>query len=229
MDRTWKAPIAEFVGTLALVFVGAGSVIMAGPSGSGLVGVALAHGLVMAVMVSITWHLSGGHLNPAVTIGVWVVGKISTALAATYVVAQMSGAVIGALLLRVTVPGPMWRAAHLGTPLLAPDLGTGRGVVLEAILAFFLVFAVFGTWIDERGPFSKTGGFTIGLVLAFDILAAGPLTGAAVNTARAFGPELVSGTWTGWWVYWVGPAAGGVLAAVVYWAVFLRDREPVTP
>jgi aquaporin Z len=229
VERTWDAAVAEFVGTLALVFVGAGSVIMAGPSGSGLVGVALAYGLVTAVMVSVTWHVSGGHLNPAVTIGVWVVGKIPTAVAGIYVLAQMFGAVVGALLLRVTVPGPMWRAAHLGAPMLAPDLGTGRGVVVEAILAFFLVFAVFGTSIDERGPFSKTAGLTIGLVLVFDVLAAGPLTGAAANTARALGPELVSGTWTDWWVYWVGPTAGGVLAAVVYWAAFLKDREPVTP
>jgi MIP family channel proteins len=229
VHRTIREAAAEFVGTLAVVFVGAGAVIVAGPSGSGLLGVALAYGLVTAVMVTLTWDVSRGHLNPAVTIGLWVVGKIPTVLAGVYVAAQMLGAVAGAVLLRLTVPEPMWRAAHLGAPLLAPDVGAGRGVVLEAILAFFLVFAVFGTWVDERRRFTTASGFLIGLVLTFDVLAAGPLTGAAVSTARAFGPELVSGTWTDWWVYWVGPTAGGVLAAVAYWAAFLREREPATP
>ncbi len=229
METTGKAALAEFVASLSFVFLGAGAMIAAGPSGAGLVGVALASGFAFAVVVSLTRHVSGGHVNPAVTVGLWVVGRVTTPRALVYVLAQLSGAVVGALLLRVTVPEPMWRAAHLGTPLLAADLGTGRGVVLEAILAFFLVFAFLGTVEDGRGPFAATAGLTVGLVLVADILAAGPLTGAAVGPARAFGPGLVSGTWGGWWVYWVGPVAGGVIAAVVYWAAFLRDGEPVTP
>jgi glycerol uptake facilitator-like aquaporin len=123
----------------------------------------------------------------------------------------------------------MWKVANLGTPLLGAGVGTGKGILIEAILTFFLVFAVFGTAVDPRGPLAKTAGLTIGLVLAFNILAAGPLTGASVNPARTFGPGLVSGTWTNWWVYWVGPIAGAVIAAGLYWSVFLKDSEPALP
>ena len=107
--------------------------------------------------------------------------------------------------------------------------GVGKAVLLEAVLTFFLVFAVFGTAVDDRGPFGKTAGFTIGLVLTFDILAGGPLTGASMNPARSLGPALASGNGTDWWVYWVGPIAGGIIAAVVYWGVFLRGKEPAKP
>lgn len=229
MGSIGKGAVAEFVATFALVFVAAGSAVVAGPYGSGLVGMALASGFVLAVMVSVTAHISGGHVNPAVTVGVWVVGRIGTARAVVYVVAQLAGAIFGGLLLRLVVPPAVWKAANLGTPLLATGVGGGKGVLTEAILSFFLVYAMFGTILDERGPFAKTAGLTVGLVLAFDILAAGPLTGAAANPVRSFGPALISGTWDGWWVYWVGPVAGGVIAAVLYSYAFLRDAEPSVP
>lgn len=227
MDRTWQALVAEFVATFALIFIGAGSVIIAGPSGSGLVGVALAHGLVLAVMVSVTGHLSGGHVNPAVTIGVWVAGKIDTLRAALYVGAQLLGGIAGALVLRLAVPGSLWDGASGGTPLVNTGAGmsAGKAVVLEAVLTFFLVFAVFGTAVDRRGPFPRTAGLTIGLVLTFDILVGGPLTGASMNPARTLGPGLVSGTWSDWWVYWLGPIAGSLVAALLYWGAFLRKGE----
>lgn len=229
LDGTWKAAVAEFVATFGLIFIGAGSVIVAGPSGSGLVGVALAHGLVLAIMVSITAHISGGAVNPAVAIGLWVAGKLSSLKTVVYVVAELAGGVFGALMLRIVMPAELWKASSLGTPLLAANIGSGKGILIEAILTFFLVFAVFGTAVDPRGPFSKTAGLTIGLVIAFDILAAGPLTGASMNPARTFGPGLVSGTWTDWWVYWVGPIAGAVVAAFLYSVVFLKDSEPALP
>ncbi len=229
MNNIWKAAVAEFVATFGLIFIGAGSVIMAGPSGSGLVGVALAHGLVLAIMVSVTAHISGGVVNPAVAIGLWVAGKLSSMKTVVYILAELAGGIFGALMLRVVVPAEMWKVANLGTPLLGAGVGTGKGILIEAILTFFLVFAVFGTAVDPRGPLAKTAGLTIGLVLAFDILAAGPLTGASMNPARAFGPGLVSGTWTDWWVYWVGPIAGAVIAAGLYWSVFLKDSESALP
>lgn len=230
MENAGKALVAEFIATFALIFVGAASVIMAANGlGSGLVGIALAHGLVLAIMVSVTAHISGGHVNPAVTIGLWVAGKIESARALAYIIAQLAGAVAGALVLRLAFPQELYKVAAGGAPLLASGLASGKGVLIEAVLTFFLVFAVFGTAVDDRGPFGKTAGFTIGLVLAFDILAAGPLTGAAMNPARAFGPELAAGILTDWWVYWVGPIAGSVIAAVVYWAAFLKDEEPATP
>jgi MIP family channel proteins len=229
VETTWKAALAEFIGSFAFVFVGAGSVIVAGPYGSGLLGVALATGFVVAVMVSVTAPISGGHVNPAVTIGIWVAGRIESARAAVYVLAQFGGGIFGAILLRFVVPRAVWKAANLGTPLLATGIGEGKGILIEAILAFFLMFTVFATIIDDRGLSPQTAGLTVGLVLAFDILVAGPFTGGAVSPARSFGPALVSATWNDWWVYWVGPVAGGVIGAMLYWSVFMRDREPAVP
>jgi aquaporin Z len=225
MESIGKAAVAEFVATLALIFIGTAAVAMSGAAGSGLVGIALAHGIVLAVMVSVIGHISGGHVNPAVTAGLWIAGKIPGARAAVYVAAQLAGAVAGALLLKSVMPADIFDSVSGGTPLLNPSMGVGHGVLLEAILTFFLVFAVFGTAVDGRGPFGKTAGFTIGLVLTFDILAGGPLTGAAMNPARAFGPALVSGTWGNWWIYWIGPVAGGVIAAALYQSVFLREGD----
>jgi MIP family channel proteins len=228
VESTWRAAVAEFVGTFALVFVAAGSAIVAGPSGSGLLGEALAYGFVVATMTSLTAHTSGGHLNPAVTVGVWVTGRISTLRAITYGAAQVAGGVLGGLLLRLVVPEVTWRAASLGTPLLAPRVGTGKGIAIEAVLTFFLAFAMFATALDDRGV-PRMAGAAMGLVIAFDVLAAGPLTGASANPARAFGPELVSGTWANWWIYWAGPLAGAAIASVLYWSVFLRERQPAAP
>jgi aquaporin Z len=224
-----KSAVAEFIATFALIFIGAGSVLV---SGGDAVAVALAHGLVLAIMISVVAHISGGLVNPAVAIGLWVTGKIETSRAVVSIAAELAGAIAGAFLLKLIVPAEIFDPGRGGTPTVNPDIpgfGVGEGVLLEAVLTFFLVFAVFGTAVDDRGPFSKTAGLTIGLVLTFDILMGGPFTGAAMNPARSFGPALASGTWTDWWVYWVGPIAGAIIAAVVYWGVFLRDKEPATP
>jgi MIP family channel proteins len=229
VEHAWQKALAEFVATFALIFIGCGAVIVAGPSigGSGLVGVALAHGLVLFVMVSVIGHISGGHVNPAVTIGAWVTGQIKTGMAGLYIVAQLAGATFGALLLRAAVPESLWKPSFLGSPTVAHAGGitNAKAVIIEAILTFFLVFAVYGTAIDDRGPFSKIAGLSIGLVLTFDILMGGPFTGAAMNPARAFGPMLASGHWTDWWVYWIGPIGGSIVAAAVYWFGFLGGRE----
>ena len=230
MDSLGKAAVAEFVATFALIFIGAGAVIQAVGSGQlDLVGVALAHGLVLAIMVSVTGPISGGLVNPAVTIALWVAGKIPTFRAGILIVAQLLGAVVGALLLRFVVGGDLFDAGGAGAPALGPDVPVGTGIVLEAILTFFLVFVVFGTAIDAGGPWNKTAGFTIGLAIAFDILAFGPLTGAAMNPARWFGPALVGGLWSDAIVWIVGPIAGAIIASVLYTSVFLRSKEPVAP
>ena len=225
MEGIGRAAIAELVATFTLVFIGAGAVV-ATNLGLDLVGVALAHGLALAIVVSVTGHLSGGHVNPAVTIGLWVTGKVGSSRAAAYVGAQLLGAVVGALLLRALVPGVLYDATAGGTPALAPTIGVGKGIGIEAVLTFFLVFAVFGTAVDERGPWSKTAGLTIGLVIAFDIMAFGPYTGAAMNPARWFGPAFAAGTWSDPFVWIVGPVAGGIVAAVLYRYVFMTDRQP---
>jgi MIP family channel proteins len=224
VEKAGQKAVAEFIGTFALIFIGAGAVIMAA-SGGGLVGVALANGIVLAVMVSVLAHISGAHFNPAVTLGVWVTGNIKTLLAVVYVVAQLAGAILAALLLRGLYPEPSWRAANLGAPGLAAGMSSGRGVLLEAVLTFFLVFVVYGTAVDDRGPFAKLAGLPIGFVLIFDILAGGPLTGAAMNPARALGPMMAGGHWADWWVYWIGPIGGGIVGAAAYWYVFLEGRE----
>jgi aquaporin Z len=231
--KVWQQAVAEFIGTFALIFIGAGSVVVltALQVDAGLLAVAFTHGLVIAVMVTAVGHISGGHFNPAVTIGAWVAGKIETPRVIVYLVTQLLGAAAGAALLNVALPADWTRLLNLGTPSVNAGLiSPGKAVVVEGILTFFLVFVVFAVAIDDRGAFSKVAGLPIGLVITFDILFGGTLTGAAMNPARHFGPALLSGTWTGApWVYYVGPLAGGVLAAVIYYFVFLRGREVPAP
>lgn len=220
--------VAEFVGTFALIFFGAGSIcadqlLRSANQGSlGLLGIAVAHGLAIGIMVSAVGHISGGHLNPAVTIGFWVTRKISTFDALFYWVAQLAGAAAAAYLLRAVVPEDTWRLVALGTPALARDFTRINGIILEGVMTFFLVFVVFATAADERGAFGKIAGFAIGLTVTMDILMGGPLTGAAMNPARSFGPALAARHWLNHGVYWVGPLAGGVLAGWLYDTLFLR-------
>jgi len=202
------ALLAEFIGTFTLIFVGVFAIHNANGD---LLLVALAHGLAIAVMVSAFGHVSGGHLNPAVTLGALVGGKIPLADGALYIVAQLLGATVAAFG-AASIVSPEMVAA--GTPVLGEGVSVGAGIALEAILTFFLVTVVFGTGIDGRGP--KIGGLAIGLTVALDIMAGGPITGAAMNTARTFGPAVVSGTWDNHIVYWIGPLLGGALAGLIY-------------
>lgn len=226
--ETARAAIAEVVATFALVFIGAGAAITSG-FGLDLTGVALAHGLVLAAMISITARVGGGMVNPAVSIGLWVAGRLSSARTLVAITAQLLGAVAAALLLRSLVPEAAFSSASGGTPGIASTVATGKAIVVEAVCTFFLVFAVFGTVIDERPMLGTAAGFTIGSVYAFGILAFGPFTGAAMNPARWLGPALASGVWDDWYVWLVGPVSGGIIAAVLYSTVFLRERLPATP
>jgi len=220
--------VAEFIGTFALIFFGAGSICAdqflrsTGQAGLGPLGIALAHGLAIGLMVTAIGHISGGHLNPAVTIGFWVTKRLSTFDAILYWIAQLAGAVAAAYLLRTIVPLETWQNAALGTPELAHEFFRSYGMVLEAVMTFFLVFVVFATAVDERGAFNKIAGFAIGLTVTMDILMGGPLTGAAMNPARAFGPALAANHWANHGVYWVGPLAGGFLAGLLYDSLYLK-------
>jgi MIP family channel proteins len=218
--------VAEFVGTFALIFMGVGSICMdyiLKPSGGlGLLGIAAAHGLAIAIMVTAVGHISGGHLNPAVTIGFWVTRRIGTFDALLYWISQLAGGTAAAYLLKVLVPEDVWRTVRLGVPSLAPDLTRTAGMGIEAVLTFFLVFVVFATAVDERGAFNKVGGFAIGLTITMGVLMGGPLTGAALNPARAFGPALAGRYWSNQGVYWAGPLIGGVIAAWLYDSLFLK-------
>jgi MIP family channel proteins len=220
--------VAEFVGTFALIFFGAGSIcadqfLRATNQGSlGLLGIAVAHGLAIGIMVSAIGHVSGGHLNPAVTIGFWVTRRLGTLDTLLYWIAQLAGGVAAAYLLRAVVPADTWHAVALGTPELARDFSRLSGMVVEGVAAFFLVFVVFATAADERGAFNKIAGFAIGLTITMAVLMAGPLTGAALNPARSLGPALAARQWANQGVYWVGPLAGGVLAGALYERLYLK-------
>lgn len=221
----FRRAAAEFVGAFALIFVGAGAVLVAAPSpGAGNLDVALAHGLVIAVMVSAVGHISGGHFNPAVTLGFLVTGRLSPVVAVAYWIAQFVGAVAAAALLKWIFPSDL--QGTLGSPAVGPGIEPEAALIIEAILTFFLVWVFFATAADPRGTFKSIAGLAIGLTITFDILLAGPLTGAAMNPARAFGPELLSGTWDDFWIWYVGPFAGGVLGAIAYEWLYLRPLNP---
>ena len=214
--------IAEFVGTFALIFVGAGSIAFART----LTDIALAHGLVIAVMVSAVGFISGGHFNPAVTLGFLVTRRIAPALAVLYWVVQFGAATIAALLLKWVLPNAIENQSHLGVPALGGGIGSGGAVVIEAVLTFFLVWVVFATAVDPRGTFQQIAGLAIGFTISLDILMGGVLTGAAMNPARAFGPQLVGNHWSHFWIWYVGPLAGGVIAASLYELLYLRPVRP---
>jgi MIP family channel proteins len=219
--------VAEFLGAFALTFFGAGAVLV---GSGGLVGVAIASGLVVALMVTAFGHISGGHFNPAITLGFLVTRRIAAGLAGVYWFMQFAGACIAALLLWWIFPTEAIEPARLGAPVLHPSIGSGAGFALEAIMTAFLVVAVFATAVDPRGAFKAVAGFGIGLVITMDTLCGGPLTGAAMNPARAFGPELVHKVWESYtWIYYAGPAVGAIFAAVLYELLYLRPWPRPTP
>lgn len=220
MDQGPKSYWAEFLGTFALCFIGQGAIVQQHLLGTDhLLTIALAHGLALAVMVSALASTSGAHFNPAVTFGFVLTGRQSWTSAITYWLSQLLGAVVASFLLRAAVPGVAGDAVHYGVPMVAAGVSVSQAVLMEFILTFFLVTAVWGTLVDERA--SRAGGLGVGLAYAMGILAAGPLTGAAMNPARAFGASVVSGTWSFHWIYWLGPLLGGVAAARAYKNVVL--------
>jgi aquaporin TIP len=221
--------IAEFVGTFTLIFVGAGSIIAT--QGTNLTAIGLAHGLAIGVMASAVGHISGGHFNPAVTFGFVVTRRIEPRLAATYWFAQLVAAVLAAFMLTWLLPQSQVDAVNLGVPAVGNGIAAGSAVVIEAVLTFFLVWVIFATAADPRGTFASIAGLAIGLTITLDIYIGGVYTGAAMNPARAFGPDLVQNVWSDAWVWWVGPLVGGALAALLYEYLYLRpvSPEPVGP
>ncbi len=211
-----KALIAEFIGTFALIFIGVGAIAADNITGGklGLTGIALAHGLTIGVMASATGAISGGHLNPAVTIALWSAKKINDINAIGYVLVQCAGAIAAAALIKCAVPAEALAAVGMGTPALGNNISVGMGLITEIILTFFLVFVIYGTAVDSRAP--KMAGLFIGLAVCLDILMGGPISGAAMNPARHLGPALMGGGLQNLWIYWAGPIIGGVLAAQVF-------------
>lgn len=213
--------LAEFLGTFAIVFFGCGAMLVSGES-LGLVGIALTFGLIVGTMVASFGHISGAHINPAVTFMALVTGRMKLPLATAYVVSQVLGGIAAAGILEGIVDPARWQLLGGATTTLSVDVFPG--LVIEFVLTFFLVLVIFGSAIDPRG--SKLGPAAIGTMVALDVLMGGPLTGASMNPARTFGPALLSGTWEHHWVYWAGPLLGSVAAAFLYEkTVMLPDSE----
>jgi aquaporin TIP len=224
-----RALIAEAIGTFALCFVGllaiSGGDILDASGPAPLVVAALAHGLIITVMVAALAQHSGAHFNPAVTFGFLITRRMTPAKAGLYVASQLAGALAASGLVSLMY-GP--EAVTNGTPAPGHLISAGAVILSEAVATFFLVLVIFGTAVDDRAPRS-TFPFAIGLVIAADILAIGPLTGAAMNPARVLGPAVVGWFWTGHWMYWVGPLLGGGLAALLQDRVLLaRAPDPAT-
>ena len=210
--------LAEFVGTFALIFVGIGAIKTAGHD---VLGVALAHGLTIGAFVCATMHISGANFNPAVTFGLLCGGHTTLQNALRYWGAQLLGGFVAALICL----GLFGRDVVVtGTPQLAINLTGMQGILVEAILTFFLVFVVYGTAVDHRGP-RGLAGLAIGSTITLDILFGGPLTGAAMNPARVFGPALAANFWHDHYVYWIGPLIGGALGGFLYGLLY--ERKPV--
>lgn len=226
----WKAALAEFVGTFGFVALGAGAVAADAYSrgGLGIVGIAIASGLAFGIMITAFGAFSGGYFNPAVSIALVVTGRTGWLQAAANVVAQVAGAIVAGLLLRMVYAQVFPEAvvvAHLGAPALAREVSFGTGVLLEAVMTFFLVTVIYGTAVGQRAPRS-IAGFGIGLIVSADILMGGFLTGAAMNPARAIGPAFAAEFWDNQLAYWAGPIAGALVAALLYEYVF-AEKEPV--
>ena len=242
--ETSKCLVAEAIGTFFLCFAGIATILSTQEplnSGAGLVGIALAHGLALSIGVSAFGGVSGGHLNPAVTIGMLVTGRISPPLAVQYILSQLAGATVAAWACLAFFPVAAVESAKLGIPLPGvmpgPDVAWPTvGIILgvEFVTTFLLMTAVFGTAVDERGKAVNIGAFAIGLTVTFDILAAGAITGASMNPARSFGPAFIYRIMGGeggadafalHWCYWLAPVAGAVVAALVYDNLILEKKN----
>ena len=210
-----KSLVVEFIGTFALIFIGAGAVAI---DKGGLMGAAFAHGFVVVALVYAYGHISGTHINPAVTLGLLIAGEIEFVAAIGYWIVQFLGGILGAVLLNAVMPNP----GDLGVTILTEGVTPVQGLVVEIVLTFFLVSTIFNT--DVSGKAGNFAGLAIGLTLIACILMGGPLTRAALNPARTLGPAIVSGNYADMWLYFVGPCVGSILAAFLYIGV-LKDKE----
>jgi MIP family channel proteins len=231
MYNTSQKLTAEFLGTFALVFFGEGAACavqyLHGSLDVNLLTVALAHGLAIAVFFAALSQVSGGHFNPAVTIGYWATKRLNTIEAAMYWAAQIAGAIAAAYLLRAILPEEAWRNVALGAPELVRDFPKWAGMALEAVATFFVVFVFFATTSDIQDVQKPSTGLVIGATYALGIFVALPFTTGALNPARAFGPWLATGAHlANQGVYWVGPLAGGFLAGLLHDSIYFTKKLP---
>ncbi|KAK2402344.1 putative aquaporin TIP-type alpha [Trifolium repens] len=226
-----RATVAEFISTCIFVFAGEGSALAlrkiykdAGASAGELVVLALAHAFSLFAAISASMHVSGGHLNPAVTFGALLGGRISVLRAVYYWVAQLLGSIVATLLLRLVTNNMRPQGFNV-----AIGVGVGHGLILEIVMTFGLMYVVYATAIDpKRGSIGTIAPLTIALVVGANILAGGPFDGACMNPARAFGPALVGWRWHYHWIFWVGPLLGAAIAALLYEYIMVPTEPPHT-
>ena len=224
MPSLARRAIAELYGTFILVFFGCGAIIMESfPSARfGLMGIALVHAVAFSVAITTTMAISGGHLNPAISIGLWSTRRLPGADTFIYVMSQLAGALLAAFTVKALFPAGVAKFVLWGTPTISAGITFTSAVAWEALLTFFLVSAVMGTIVSKSAP--KVGGFAVGLTLFFAIMVGGPFTGASLNPARAFGPAVMSGNMQSLGAYFLGPIIGGLLAAQLWSRFLLRDE-----
>jgi aquaporin Z len=225
--------LAEFIGTFALIFIGAGAAAVVG-GGAGLAGVAaiaFAHGLTVMAFAFAYGPVSGGHFNPSVTIAVLAAGAMRAGEAAGYIVSQLVGGLLGAFLLRAVLGDA---ETGLGTPMLAHNLALGAttltvtpwaGYVIEAVLGFFLSTVVLATAVAGRA--GNLAPLAIGVTLVLNIIMGGPLTGAAFNPARALGPMVATGNFSDAWLYLTAPIVGAIVAAILHTSLARLAQEGI--
>lgn len=227
--EAYKRYFAEFLGTFALIFIGAGSVcanynlMQSGSQGLGLLGIALAFGFAVTAVVYSLGYISGSHINPAVTVSMVVTNRMDAQTGFMYIVSQLAGSAFAAFLLKTLFPAAL--AINLGTCGLASGVTVIQGIMMEVIITFILVFVVYATVIDKRAT-PMLAGLAIGLVVVFGVMVGGTVSGGSMNPAVVFGPALASKHFDNHFVWWIGPVAGGVLAGLVYENIFAeKDKK----
>ncbi len=219
-----RALIVEFIGAFALTFMGAGAIIAT--QGGDLVAIALAHGLAIGLLVAAAGHISGGVYNPALTVGLAFARKLKPILVLPYIVAQLLGAAVAASFLKGIFPAAAIDKVNFGVPAVGKGFSTGNAFLVEVIMTFFLMFVVYGTAVDERGP-RAIAALAIGLTITIDIFIGGGVSGAAMNPSRHFGVALIGNHWANWWLWWVAPILGAVIAAGLY--AYVLQEQGATP
>lgn len=226
MPTLVRRAVAEMYGTFALVFFGCGAIVMDSfPGGRyGTFGIAMVFAVTVAMAVSATMHVSGGHLNPAVTLGMLAARRISISDAFVYVAAQLAAACLAVIAMKSIIPASVGTLALWGTPMVSSRVTFTQAIGLEAIMTFFVMGAMMATVVARQAP--RIGGIAVGLTYFSGIMISGALTGGGLNPARAFGPAVISGNLTGHAAYWIGPVLGAVVAAVLWGYVLLKDEKP---
>lgn len=225
-----KAILAELICAFAFVAIGAGAVCMDALSGGklGWTGIALAQGLVAAVLVAVYGRASGAFFNPALTAVLIANGRLNLVKGVFYLAAQLLGAALAGVFLKAVLHEhpELWSAAPFLGACDLSGLGFKAATLVEAVTTFFLVTAVYGTYAtaSRAAAPQDLAPLAVGATYAFAVLATGPLTGAALNPARAFGPAVATGHWSHWWVYWVGPLAGAAAASLLYEYLYLEAK-----